>query len=100
MRDMLSTIKDPSKVTDEQVTQAYQYLKEYCDEKGLDVMETINDDSNIKPASIEIHSKLPWVARKIIKAEKIEELILTNLSFIREKAAEQYKLEKKSPKKK
>lgn len=98
MLDYLAAIKDPSKISDEHITKAYEELKQYCQEHDKDVMEVINDDENIKPAAVEIHGKLPWVVRKMISADKIEQLIVDNLDFIREKASEQYKLENKKNK--
>lgn len=98
MLDTLATLRDPSKVTEEQITKAYEILKEYCYEKGLDLLETINSDKNIRPAAEEIHRNLSWVLKKTIKVDKIEELISTNVVFIREKALEQIKKEKQAAK--
>lgn len=104
MLDVIKAIKDPANVTPEQITQAYEILKEYCDANDTDVLTVVNNDDNIKPASIEIHKNLPWVVRKAISADKIENLITTNIEFIREKAQEMHDLEhgknKKSKKKK
>lgn len=93
MFDLLKSIKDPSKVTPEQITQAYEILKEYATEHNTDVLSIVNNDANIKPAAEEIHSNLGWAVRKMISADKIEALITENLQFIREKALEQYNLE-------
>lgn len=96
--NILDIAKDPTKVSDEYITQAYQYLKEYCDKENKDVMEVINNDENIKPASIQINKQLPFLVRKLLSAEKIESLIRNNLDFIREKVKENYEAEHK-PKK-
>lgn len=99
MFDKLKSITDPSKATDEQVTKAYDMLKEYCDKNNTDVLSLVNDDKNIKPASTEIHSNLSWVWRKTISVERIEQLLMDNIEFIRNKAKEQVALEKKNSKK-
>lgn len=98
MFDALKTIGDPSKATEEQISKAYELVKEYCDKNNMDVLTLVNNDQNIAPAAKEIHSNLSWVFRKTVSVDKIEELIVTNIDFIREKAKEQIALEKKAAK--
>lgn len=96
MLDLIKLIQNPENVTDEQVLTAYKYLKEYCDEKNLDIMETLNDDKNIPIAVKEIHSQLPLKKRLFLRESMITNIITTNIDFIRQKAKEQIEAEKKS----
>ncbi len=86
MLDLIKLIKNPENATDEQITKAYGYIKEYCDERNLDVMETLNDEKNIPIATKEIYSKLPFGARVMFKESTITDIITKNLDFIRAKA--------------
>lgn len=73
-------------MTEQQIFQAYEMLKDYCDKNNTDVVTLVNDEKNIKPASIEIHSQLSWLVKKAISPSKIETLIMAHIDFIREKA--------------
>ena len=98
MLESLLNIKDLSKLSDEQITQGYQLLKEYCDNKDLDVMDVLNNPENIKPAAEEIHKNLSFAIRMILKKNKIEDMITQNLDFIRDKAQFYINEEKKAAK--
>lgn len=94
MLDVLKLVNNPENITDEQVTQAYDFIKEYCDKNNLDVMETLNDDKNIPIAVKEIYSNIPRMARFVIKEKTIAEIITKNIDFIRQKAKEKNEAEK------
>lgn len=88
---------DATQVDDETVKKAYTMLKEYCDENNLNIVEFVSNKDNIAPGAEHIHKNLPFATRMLVKKEKIEKMIVDNLTFIQEKAQEFYDAE--NPKK-
>lgn len=77
-------------VSQEQLDTAYEYLKKYCSENDLNLVEFIKEEKNIEPASEYIHKQLNFALRLILKPKKIESLIRENLDFITEAAQKRY----------
>lgn len=90
---------DASKADPEQITKAYNLLKEYCDDSNINLVDFINNKDNIKPAAEYIHKELPFAVRMVLKKDKIEKLLIDNLDFIQAKAKELHDEETKQEKK-
>ena len=98
MLDMYAKFKDPSKVSDEDISKGYALLKEYCENNDKDIMEVINNPENIKPAAEEINRNLGMIVRRVLTVKVLESIITDNIDLIREKVKEQQKLEKAAEK--
>jgi hypothetical protein len=78
-------------IKQEHIDQAFELLSSYCKEQNLNLIDFIQNKKNIKPASKEIHSKLPWALKFLLHADTIENMITENHDWIVEKAKEQSK---------
>jgi hypothetical protein len=85
---MFDFLKNPDSIPTEFLEQAYEKLKEYCDEQGVDVLEFVKDPGNIPEASSHIYKQLPFALKFMFKENKIADLISDNLEFIQNKAEE------------
>lgn len=83
---MFSFSKDDIKP--EHLDTAYKYLKEYCDNKNVDVIEFVKNKDNIPEAAKEINKGLPWLAKKFFTVSKIETMLNDNIDFIIKTAEE------------
>lgn len=90
---MFSFSKDD--VKSEHLDTAYKYLKEYCDKKGVDVVEFVKNKENIPEAAKEINKGLPWIASKFFTVTKIQSLLTENIDFIIAAAESRYESEAK-----
>ena len=85
---MLDKYLKPENLDPKHIEVAYDLLKEYCDEKGVDVESFVCNPDNIRPAAEHIHKELPFVYRMVLSKDRVENLILTNIEFIKSKASE------------
>lgn len=72
----------------EHIQAAYEYLKAYCDERKLGVIEFVSNPANIPEAVAHIHKNLPFAYRMLLSKDKLQGLIQNNLEFIKSKAQE------------
>lgn len=77
---MFSFSKDD--VKPEHMDIAYKHLKEYCDTKGVDVLEFVRNKDNIPEAAKAINKEIPWLMRKIFTVPKLESMLTENIDFI------------------
>lgn len=85
---MLDKYLKPENLDPKHIETAYDLLKEYCDKNGFNVVEFVSNSSNIRPAAEHIHKELPFAYRMLLSKDKIENIITTNIEFIKEKAQE------------
>lgn len=85
---MLDKYLKPENLDPKHIETAYDLLKDYCDKKGVDVVEFVCNPSNIRPAAEHIHKELPFTYRMVLSKDRIENLISTNIEFIKTKAEE------------
>lgn len=85
---MLDKYLKPENLDPKHIETAYELLKEYCDKQGVNVVDFVCDSKNIRPAAEHIHKELPMTYRWVLSKDKIENIILTNIEFIKTKAQE------------
>lgn len=85
---MLDKYFKPENIDPKHIETAYELLKQYCEEKGVNVVKFVSEPQNIRPAAEYIHKELSFAYRMILSKDKIENIILTNIDFIKEKAKE------------
>ena len=76
---MLDKYLKPENLDPKHIETAYELLKEYCDKKGVNVVDFVCDSKNIRPAAEHIHKELPFTYRMLLSKDKIENIILTNI---------------------
>lgn len=72
----------------EYIDKAYEFLKEYCEQNNTTVTEFTKDPANIPIIAEAIHKELPWLVRKAIKKDIIEENITKHQDWIMNKLGE------------
>ena len=85
---MLDKFLKPENLDPKHIETAYILLKDYCDKQKVDVVEFVSNQENIRPAAEYIHKELPFAYRMILSKDKIENIINTNIDFIKNKAQE------------
>lgn len=85
---MFDNFLKPENLDPKHIETAYELLKDYCDKKGVDVVDFVCDSKNIRPAAEHIHKELPFTYRMVLSKDRIENLITTNIDFIKTKAQE------------
>ncbi len=80
-------------MSDENITKAYHYLKDYCIENNIDMMEFISKKENIANAAETIHGKLGFMQRKIVSIDDIKDVLNEQYEFIVVKTQEIYAAE-------
>lgn len=85
---MLDKYLNPENLDPKHIETAYELLKEYCDKNGLDVVKFVSDPANIRPAAEHINKELPRVYRWVLTTDKLENIITSNIDFIKQKAQE------------
>lgn len=70
------------KIPQEYMDKAYEFLKDYCTKNNTTVSEFTQDENNIPVIAEAIHKELPWLVRKAIKKEVIEENIKKHQNWI------------------
>lgn len=85
---MLDKYLKPENLDPKHIETAYELLKEYCDKNGFEVVKFVSNPENIRPAAEHIHKELPMAYRWVLSKDKIENIITTNIDFIKEKAQE------------
>lgn len=94
---MFSFSKDD--VKPEHMDIAYKHLKEYCDKKGVDVLEFVRDKKNIPEAAKTINAELPWLIRKVFTVAKLESMLTDNIDFIIAQAENRHNNDESKPSK-
>jgi hypothetical protein len=72
----------------EYLDKAYEFLKEYCEKNNTTVTEFTQDSANIPVIAEAIHKEMPWLIRKAIKKEVIEQNINEHQDWIKTKLSE------------
>lgn len=72
----------------EHIQAAYDYLKAYCDQKNVSVVDFVSNPLNIPEAVSHIHKNLPFAYRMLLSKDKLQSLIQNNIEFIKTKAQE------------
>lgn len=85
---MLDKYLKPENLDPKHIETAYELLKQYCEQQGVNVVDFVSESKNIRPAAEHIHKELSFAYRMILSKDKIENIILTNIDFIKEKAKE------------
>lgn len=84
----------PENLDSKHIETAYELLKEYCDKNGFNVIDFVCDSKNIRPAAEHIHKELPFAYRIVLSKDKIENIINSNIDFIKQKTQELSKTSK------
>lgn len=85
---MLDKYLKPENLNPKHIETAYELLKKYCDEQKVNVVDFVSEPKNIRPAAEHIHKELPFAYRMVLSKDKIENIICTNIEFIKTKAQE------------
>lgn len=85
---MLDKYLKPENLDPKHIETAYELLKSYCEKKNVDIVEFVSDSTNIRPAAEHIHKELSFAYRMLLSKDRIENIISTNIDFIKNKAQE------------
>lgn len=85
-------------IKEENIEEAFQLLKKYCDENKLDMLKFVKNKENIDTASEHIHKQLNFAMRLVLKPAKIANLLNENHEWIVAKVKEYSKKQKKQSK--